>query len=172
MFDFGWDELGLIIVIAVLFLGPKELPHALRTLGRWVRRIRGMAREFQRHIDDVVREAELEEVRDGLKKARTMDFGREIEKQVDPTGDLTRDLNAARKDLDLNVAPRAMTPADAGVGGSTTTGPGPEAAAPDPAPTPAAAPAAAPAQVQATAAVQAPAPAAEAPKAASGDRGA
>ncbi|SOE01117.1 Sec-independent protein translocase protein TatB [Caenispirillum bisanense] len=106
MFDLGWDELGLIIVLAVIILGPKELPTALRTLGRWTRRIRGMAREFQRHIDDVVREAELEEVRDGLKKARTMDFGREIEKQVDPTGDFTKDLNEARKDLDLNTVPR------------------------------------------------------------------
>lgn len=154
MFDLGWDELGLIIVIAVLFLGPKELPHALRTLGRWVRRIRGMAREFQRHIDDVVREAELEEVRDGLKKARTMDFGREIEKQVDPTGDLTRDLNAARKDLDLNVAPRAMTPADAGVNnGGTTADVGAS-------------------EVATQAAGPAPAPAVEVPTAASGDKGA
>lgn len=106
MFDLGWDELGLIIVLAVIILGPKELPTALRTLGRWTRRIRGMAREFQKHIDDVVREAELEEVRDGLKKARTMDVGREIEKQVDPTGDFTRDLNEARKDFDLNTVPR------------------------------------------------------------------
>lgn len=111
MFDLGWDELGLIIVLAVIILGPKELPNALRTLGRWTKRIRGMAREFQKHIDDVVREAELEEVRDGLKKARSMDFGREIEKQVDPTGDFTRDLNEAKKDLDLNTVPRQASKA-------------------------------------------------------------
>lgn len=106
MLDLGWPELGVIVVLAVLILGPKELPTAMRTIARWVKRIRGLAREFQGHLDDVVREAELQEVRDGLNKARRMDIGKEIEKQVDPTGDFTNDLNEARKDLELNTVPR------------------------------------------------------------------
>ncbi|WP_404378436.1 Sec-independent protein translocase protein TatB [Caenispirillum salinarum] len=106
MLDLGWPELGMIVVLAVLILGPKELPTAMRTVAKWVKRIRGMAREFQGHLDDVVREAELQEVRDGLNKAKRMDLGREIEKEVDPTGDFTRDLNEARKDLDLKSVPR------------------------------------------------------------------
>lgn len=113
MLDLGWPELGLIVVLAVLILGPKELPTAMRTVAKWVKRIRGMAREFQGHLDDVVREAELQEVRDGLKKAKNMDLGREIEKEVDPTGEFTRELNDARKDLDLNSAPRQTRPTTA-----------------------------------------------------------
>ncbi|EKV31585.1 Twin-arginine translocation protein TatB [Caenispirillum salinarum AK4] len=102
----GWPELGMIVVLAILILGPKELPTAMRTIAKWVKRIRGMAREFQGHLDDVVREAELQEVRDGLNKAKRMDLGREIEKEVDPTGEFTKDLNDARKDLDLKSVPR------------------------------------------------------------------
>lgn len=106
MFDLGWPELGLILVLAVIILGPKELPTAMRTIARWVKRIRGLAREFQGHLDDVVREAELQEVRDGLNKARHMDIGKEIEKTVDPTGDFSRDFDETRRDLDLRSVPR------------------------------------------------------------------
>lgn len=106
MLDLGWPELGLIVVLAVLILGPKELPTAMRTVAKWVKRIRGMAREFQGHLDDVVREAELQEVRDGLNKAKRMDLGREIEKEVDPTGEFTKDLDDARRGMDLKSVPR------------------------------------------------------------------
>jgi sec-independent protein translocase protein TatB len=61
---FGVDtsELILVAVLALIFIGPKDLPHALRTLGRWVAQIRGMARHFQSGIDAMIREAELEEM--------------------------------------------------------------------------------------------------------------
>ena len=61
---FGVDSIELIIVAiaALLFIGPKELPGAMRTVGRWVGKIRGMARHFTSGIDAVIREAELEEM--------------------------------------------------------------------------------------------------------------
>lgn len=106
MLDLGWPELAVVAVLAVLILGPKELPTAMRTIARWVKRIRGLAREFQGHLDDVVREAELQEVRDGINKARRMDIGGEIEKHVDPTGEFSKDLNEARKDMDIKSVQR------------------------------------------------------------------
>ncbi|MGF1445018.1 MAG: Sec-independent protein translocase protein TatB [Pikeienuella sp.] len=62
MLDIGWQELIVIGIIALLVVGPKELPGLLRTVGRWVGKARGMAREFQRSWEDAAREADLEEL--------------------------------------------------------------------------------------------------------------
>ena len=61
---FGVDSIELIIVAiaALLFIGPKELPSTMRTVGRWVGKVRGMARHFTSGIQAVMREAELEEM--------------------------------------------------------------------------------------------------------------
>ena len=61
---FGVDSIELIIVAiaALLFIGPKELPGAMRTVGRWVGKLRGMARHFNSGIEAVIRDAELEEM--------------------------------------------------------------------------------------------------------------
>jgi sec-independent protein translocase protein TatB len=62
MFGVDTSELILVAVLALIFIGPKDLPHALRTVGRWVGQVRGMARHFQSGIDAMIREAELEEM--------------------------------------------------------------------------------------------------------------
>ena len=62
MFGVDTSELILVAVLALIFIGPKDLPNALRTVGRWVGQIRGMARHFQSGIDAMIREAELEEM--------------------------------------------------------------------------------------------------------------
>jgi sec-independent protein translocase protein TatB len=62
MFGVDTSELILVAVLALIFIGPKDLPNALRTIGRWVGQIRGMARHFQSGIDAMIREAELEEM--------------------------------------------------------------------------------------------------------------
>ncbi len=61
---FGVDSTELIIVAlaAVIFIGPKDLPLAMRTVGRWVAKVRGMARHFNTGIEAMIREAELEEM--------------------------------------------------------------------------------------------------------------
>ena len=63
MFDLSWTEILVIGGVAIIFIGPKELPNALRTLGQWAGKARGLAREFQGSVDDMVRESELDEVR-------------------------------------------------------------------------------------------------------------
>jgi sec-independent protein translocase protein TatB len=62
MFGVDTSELLLIAIVALLFIGPKDLPRAMRTVGRWVGRVRGMARHFNSGIEAMVREAELEEM--------------------------------------------------------------------------------------------------------------
>src|SRR5438270_11181455 len=62
MFGFDSAEIAIIAVLALIFIGPKELPKVMRTVGYWVGRVRGMARHFTSGIVDMVRQAELEEM--------------------------------------------------------------------------------------------------------------
>jgi sec-independent protein translocase protein TatB len=61
---FGFDsaELAIVAILALVFIGPKDLPKVMRTVGYWVGRVRGMARHFTAGIENMVREAELEEM--------------------------------------------------------------------------------------------------------------
>ncbi|WP_307270423.1 Sec-independent protein translocase protein TatB [Labrys wisconsinensis] len=63
MLDIGWTELLLIAVVAIVVIGPKELPEALRSLGRMTTRLRRMAGEFQSQFNQALREANLEDVK-------------------------------------------------------------------------------------------------------------
>jgi sec-independent protein translocase protein TatB len=63
MFDIGWSELLLVAVLAIIFVGPKDLPRVMRTAGRYAGRMRAMAREFQNSFEDLARESELDELR-------------------------------------------------------------------------------------------------------------
>ena len=62
MFGVDTTEFIIVAIAALLFIGPKELPGAMRAVGRWVGKIRGMARHFSSGIESVIREAELEEM--------------------------------------------------------------------------------------------------------------
>jgi sec-independent protein translocase protein TatB len=92
LLDFGWSELMLIGVVALIVIGPKDLPKALRVAGFWVRKARTLSREFQSSIEQMVREAELDEVRQELKKATEIDLEKEFQQAVDPTGSLAESL--------------------------------------------------------------------------------
>ena len=63
MFDIAWSELALIGAVALVVIGPKDLPKVMRTMGQWTRRARLLAGEFQRNIDDMVHQADLDDVR-------------------------------------------------------------------------------------------------------------
>jgi len=62
MFGVDTSELLIVAILALLFIGPKELPNAMRAVGRWVGKVRGMARHFTLGIENMMREAELEEM--------------------------------------------------------------------------------------------------------------
>ncbi len=63
MFDIGWNELLLIAVVAIVVIGPKDLPRAMRYVGQWSGRMKRMAREFQGQFNEALREAELDDVK-------------------------------------------------------------------------------------------------------------
>jgi sec-independent protein translocase protein TatB len=90
--DFGWSELMLIGIVALVFIGPKDLPKALRVAGFWVRKARNLSREFQSSIDQMIREAELDDIRQELKKASELDLDHEFRQTIDPTGELEEGL--------------------------------------------------------------------------------
>jgi sec-independent protein translocase protein TatB len=74
MFDIGWSELALIAVVALIAIGPKELPGVLRMVGQWMGKARKMAAEFQGQFNEAMREAEMADLKksfDDIKDAAT-----------------------------------------------------------------------------------------------------
>jgi len=63
MFDIGWSELLVIAVVAIVVIGPKDLPRVLRSVGRWTGQVKRMARDFQNQFNEALREAELDSVK-------------------------------------------------------------------------------------------------------------
>jgi sec-independent protein translocase protein TatB len=106
MFDFAWSEIAVIAVVALVVIGPKDLPKVLRTVGTWVSKARAIAREFQGSLDQMIREAELEEVRKQVEDAAKVDMSEAIERTIDPAGDLKRLAEPASE-----LAPPPETPA-------------------------------------------------------------
>jgi sec-independent protein translocase protein TatB len=72
MFDVGWTEMVLIAVVAIIVIGPKDLPVVLRTMGRWAGKARALAREFQDSMNEVIRESELEELKSEIDNAKRL----------------------------------------------------------------------------------------------------
>lgn len=124
MLDIGWSELLIIAVIALFVIGPKDLPKALRTLGTWVRKARLLAREFQNSVDDMIREAELEDARKQVEELRRLNPRRELEKAIDPSGELRGSLDPAAGPADQPAKP---VPPPAATADKTVAAPEPAA---------------------------------------------
>lgn len=88
MLDLAWSEILVIAAIAVIVIGPKELPTAVRNVAQFVGKLRKMAGEMRSQADDLVREAKLDEVRDQISSIRNFDLKGEIERAVDKDGDI------------------------------------------------------------------------------------
>ena len=71
MFNIGWSELLLIAVVAIIVVGPKELPRLMRTFGHYAGKLRRAAADFQRQFEDAMQESELDEMRKALDEVRT-----------------------------------------------------------------------------------------------------
>lgn len=109
MFDFSWSELGLIAVVALVVIGPKDLPRVMRILGQWMGRARAMAREFQGSLDQMMHEAELDEVKHNIQRATNFDIKREVRNTIDPKGEIERSLTDSTLRNPLAESPK---PAD------------------------------------------------------------
>jgi sec-independent protein translocase protein TatB len=84
MFDFAWSEIALIAGVALVVIGPKDLPVAIRAISGFVKKARRMAGEFQTHVDEMMRDADLKDVKDSLNEIRNFDFRGSVEKAIDP----------------------------------------------------------------------------------------
>ena len=74
MFDIGWGEFFLIGVVALIVVGPKELPGLFRTVGQWTGKARAMAREFQRSLEQAANESGMNEVTQSLKSLESVNL--------------------------------------------------------------------------------------------------
>ena len=86
MFDIGWSELLVIGVVAIVVVGPKELPRLMRTFGHYLGKVRHMAADFQRQFEEAVRDSEIDEVRKAMQ-----DFHAEVS-DVTPRGTVDKPL--------------------------------------------------------------------------------
>lgn len=87
MLDLGMSEMAVLGVVALIVVGPKDLPKLARSVGQMYSRMRGLAGEFRGALDQIAREAELDELKTAANKARNFDAGRAIEKMVMDDGD-------------------------------------------------------------------------------------
>jgi sec-independent protein translocase protein TatB len=83
MLDLAWSELVVIGVVALVVVGPKDLPIVLRTAGRWMGKARSLAREFQSNVDDMIRESELHELRKQVSDLGAINPVASLERAID-----------------------------------------------------------------------------------------
>jgi sec-independent protein translocase protein TatB len=112
MFGLNWGEVLVIGIVALIAIGPKELPTVLRTLGQWMGKVRRMANEFQSQFNEALREAEFADL-----KKHADDISTSVSEigQIDPIGDVQKDVEHAFADtpaLDAPVEPAADATAE------------------------------------------------------------
>lgn len=98
MFDMSWSELLLIAVVALIVIGPKDLPKALKTVAQFAHKARSLAREFQSGVEEMAREAELHEIKADIEKAAATDFVEDLQNSIDPGGEVAKSLEIQAED--------------------------------------------------------------------------
>ncbi len=98
MLDISWTEFVLIGVVALIVIGPKELPGVMRTMGQWTRRLRSMAADFQNQFQEAMREAEMADL-----KKQVDEMAHDI-KNYDPLKEVRADIEAIGKDVENSAA--------------------------------------------------------------------
>ena len=128
MFDIGWSELVVIGVVALIAIGPKELPGVLRAVGQWMGKIRRMASEFQGQFQEAMREAEMADLK------KSVDEMTETAKSCtnfDPIGTIRNEIESITADKPQVSSAEAAAPATSDATSATTPDtapPAPEAA--------------------------------------------
>ena len=97
MFGFDWSEIALIGVVALVLIGPKDMPVAIRTIAAFVKKARKMAADFQGQVDEMVRDTELHEVRNSLTELRSdlrgLNLRGQLAKAIDADGSIRRTMS-------------------------------------------------------------------------------
>jgi sec-independent protein translocase protein TatB len=131
MFDISWGELLLIGVVALVFIGPKELPTVLRTLGQWMAKLRRMANEFQNQFHEAMREAEMADLKKHVDDLTTTAHSYT---NFDPVSEVRRELESTQQQITSAIEKpaepaggAAASAAVASAGDAPATPPPPEA---------------------------------------------
>jgi sec-independent protein translocase protein TatB len=125
MFDIGWGELVVIGVVALIAIGPKELPAVLRTTGQWMGKIRRMASEFQDQFREAMREAEMEDLK---KKVDDVTSGASSFTNFDPLGTVRKEF----ENLTADDPTKSTTAPASETATPETSAPAAQLAAPEP----------------------------------------
>lgn len=119
MFDIGWSELLVIGIVALVVIGPKDLPQAFRIVGQWVAKARGLAREFQSHVDELMREADVQDMKREFRDMTRVPEFEELEADL-MRGDLSPEGKPAAKPVTDGSGEKKAPP----VAASATVPPG------------------------------------------------
>ena len=101
MLEIGWGKIVLIGIVALLVIGPKELPTVLRTVGQWTAKLRRMAAEFQTQFQEAMREAEMTDLR---KQVEEMTGQAQSYADFDPVGEVRKELDSAQQQIEGAIA--------------------------------------------------------------------
>ena len=86
MFDFAFSEIALIGVVALVAIGPKDMPVAIKAISDTIKKLRRMAGEFQGHVDEMIREADLGDVKTSFNELRSLSPRALVQRAIDPDG--------------------------------------------------------------------------------------
>jgi sec-independent protein translocase protein TatB len=100
MFDFSFGELLLIGIVALVAIGPKELPGVLRTLGQWTAKLRRMAAEFQNQFQEAMREAEMADLK---KQVDEVTSQAKSYANFDPVGEVRREFESTQHQIERAI---------------------------------------------------------------------
>src|ERR1700761_1931279 len=113
MFDIGWSEIAVIAVVALIAIGPKELPGVLRMVGQWMGKARKMAAEFQGQFNEAMREAEMADLKKSFDEVREAASGLTSNNMITSLQkDVTNSLRIddPEKPMDAQAAPTVTEP--------------------------------------------------------------
>src|SRR6476469_1218729 len=114
MFEIGWGELLIIGIVALIAIGPKELPGVLRTLGQWMSKLRRRASEFQSQLHEAMREAELADLK---KQVDDMTSQAQSYANFDPVSEVRKEFESTQQQIESAITdkPQPDAPGTPGV---------------------------------------------------------
>ena len=116
MLDVGWTELVVIAIVLIIVVGPKDLPPMLRTFGKMMTKMRGMAGDFRQQFDEALKEADLDDVRKTLSDAQKLNPAHSLREAMNPLRQMGNDIKAdLQKATTPDPAPKPATPAAADI---------------------------------------------------------
>ncbi|MEJ1159439.1 Sec-independent protein translocase protein TatB [Prosthecomicrobium sp. N25] len=131
MLDVGWSELLIIGVVALVVVGPKDLPKLLRLAGQWMGKIRRMAAEFQGQVNEAIREAELEDVKKSVEDLKSYNPANMIRNEIDsalaPVTQVSNELNSEMARIEAGLDAPMTPPATADAAPAVAEPPAPSA---------------------------------------------